>query len=203
MQSRALFLLVLAASQLGCGIGRSLLSDIARSKFSRRYSCPEDRLTMRRLVVNREALLVAPAPPPDVAADPGRLAIWRANAIDDVKDYWDMTAVRVQGCDIDRTYLCWSERAPYADEIDYHCDEVDLTASLELGRFTLSSRVQQQLRRAGSLEFGLVGTGGVARRHRRSLPARPAVLGRHLIDTVTGGHAPVEPPSPASAEHRA
>jgi hypothetical protein len=147
MRYRVWFLLALSLSQIGCGIGRSLLSDEARSRFSQQQSCPEDRLTMTTLPVTAQDLLTASTPPPAVATDPGRFAVWKAGVHEGARNYRDLTLIHVAGCEVDRTYLCWDQRAPYGDDLDYLCNEVDPSdASPRLGTFTLDSRVMETLR---------------------------------------------------------
>jgi hypothetical protein len=147
MRYRVWLLLVLGFSQLGCGIGRALLSDLARNRFSQQQSCPEDRLTMNAVPVRPQDLLTTSTPPPAVAADPDRLAVWQAGVNEAARNYRDLTLIHVSGCAVDRTYLCWAQRAPYGDELDHLCNEVDLSdASPRLGTFTLESRVMETLR---------------------------------------------------------
>lgn len=102
---------------------------------------------MNVVPVKARDLLTAGAPPPDVATDPGRLAVWRSTASDDIADYYDMTAIRVRGCGTEQTYLCWDERAPYGDDLVFTCNEFDFTGSnLQLGSFALDPRVVESLR---------------------------------------------------------
>jgi len=75
---RTLAPILLAALAAG---GCKSLEKGAREEFSRRYSCPEDRVEVRRRADVKAYDLVfsrlAPArPPDDVAADPARLAVW-------------------------------------------------------------------------------------------------------------------------------
>ena len=147
MQYRVLALLLLWTSQLGCGLGVALLSDEARNKFSRQHSCPKERLVINVAPLKARALLTIGPPPPEIAADPGRLAVWRSTAREDIAGYGDMTAIRVRGCGLEQTYLCWDERASYGDDLNFICEEFDFTeANLRFGSFTLNSRVVESLR---------------------------------------------------------
>jgi len=139
MQRCTWFVLLFALSQFRCaGLGRSLLSDTARYQFSRQNSCPEDRLTLQAISLNARDLVTLPDPPPDVARDPGRLAVWRAMKLDDVADYMDLTAIGVSGCGYEQTYLCWIERAPYGEELEYQCEETAFDErDSRLGNFAL------------------------------------------------------------------
>jgi len=146
MQYRAFFLLLLALSQAGCGLSRHLLSSAVRNTFERQHSCPAERLTLKAIPVNGHALVVVPQAPPDIAADPGRLAIWRAAAHEDIAEYTNLTAVRVTGCGFDERYLCWEERNTFGDEVefDYHCRTIDPgDAHPSLGDFTLGPKAMQ------------------------------------------------------------
>ena len=65
----------------------------ARSEFARQDSCPEDRVTVTH---------APPRPaPPDVAADPGRLAVWNDNEAKRSQPYYVAS-----GCGQQRRYLC-------------------------------------------------------------------------------------------------
>lgn len=155
MQRWVWFLLVVGLTQGGCSsLSRSVLSDVARNRFAREHSCPEDRMTMNAVSVKARDLLLAADPPPEVAAEPARLAVWTATKHDAVASYGSLTAIRVRGCDVERTYLCWDQRAPYGDERDYLCHEVDLgDANAKLGTFPLSSGAALALQE--ELGFGL------------------------------------------------
>ena len=151
MQYRVWLLLLLALSQSACGfsraLSRSLLSDTAHSRFSSRHSCPDDRMTLKAISLNVHDLVVLPDPPPDVAADPGRLAVWREVKRNTAAHYVFLTAVDVMGCGFQQTYLCWEEPDPQAEKTDYLCDEIDLNdANVYLGRFKLSSSALQAVR---------------------------------------------------------
>ena len=51
----------------------------AREKFSNEVTCPEERVEVReRSDLTPSMLRAQVPPPPDVAADPGRLAMWKA-----------------------------------------------------------------------------------------------------------------------------
>ncbi|HEY1557936.1 MAG TPA: hypothetical protein VGF94_24070 [Kofleriaceae bacterium] len=63
-----------------------------RSDFVRDATCPADRVTV--------AQASAPAPPPDVAADPGRLAVWN----DQPRQHHEYVA---RGCGQELRYACW------------------------------------------------------------------------------------------------
>lgn len=158
MQYRVFFLLLLALSQAGCGLSQYLLSEAVRNTFSRQHSCPEDRLTLKAIPVNGHALVVVPQASPEVVADPGRLAIWRAAAYEDIAEYLNLTAVRVTGCGFDERSLCWEVRSQFGDEVDfdYHCKAIDPSdAHPTLGDFNLGPKAMQavhdQLEAMGAL----------------------------------------------------
>lgn len=146
MQYRVVVLLLLSLTQLGCGLGRSLVAGSVRYTFSREHSCPEDRLAMHTIPVDPHELLVPADPPPDVAADPGRLSVWRTTAWEDAAEYTDLSAIRVQGCGVEQTYLCWDKIDTEHDDIDYFCKEMDFgSANLRLGDFTLNRTVTRTI----------------------------------------------------------
>jgi hypothetical protein len=71
----------------------------AAETFSTDAFCPVDRVATRRLVYE-------PDPPPAIALDPDRLALW--------KEVWEARAVTrpsvvvsVAGCGVRATYACW------------------------------------------------------------------------------------------------
>ena len=75
----------------------------ARAQFSLDVACPEDRIAVTP-VVRRAA--TPPEPPPEVAADPARLRLWRER--DAMRDAtpWGFSYVAVHGCGQKRVYLC-------------------------------------------------------------------------------------------------
>ena len=147
MQYRMCVLLVLALSQIGCNLGRILLTDVARNKFSRRNSCPVERMTMNVVPVEAKEILTLPDAPPHIAADAGRLAVWNENLSDWVASYMDLTAVRVRGCEVDETYICWDERSDDGEDLDFICEEIDLgDPRSKLGSFTLNADVMDAVR---------------------------------------------------------
>jgi hypothetical protein len=104
--------LVLVFGVVGCksvGVG-------AREEFGRQYSCPDDRVTAReRPDIAPETVLDpmrtrAAAPPPEVAADPGRLAKWQADrdaALAARKHMYDDYEIHeVSGCDHTQLMAC-------------------------------------------------------------------------------------------------
>jgi hypothetical protein len=82
-------LLLLAAS---C----ATYAGVTRSAFVSDATCPSDRVTV--------AHAPPPPPPPDVAADPGRLRVWRTEAAKRTKHRFVAT-----GCGQTRRYFCDDE----------------------------------------------------------------------------------------------
>lgn len=83
-------------------------ADGAKSEFAKRYSCPEERVTVKqRKDLDPAALLNPPVkvdPPDEVKKDPGRLAKWQADrkAEDDqaASGYRrSYTVFETEGCD--------------------------------------------------------------------------------------------------------
>jgi hypothetical protein len=79
----------------------SSLESNARSDFARQNSCPEDRVTIAHAPPRRA--------PPEVAADPGRLAVWNDNEAKRSSHYYVAS-----GCGHESLYLC--EHRPSPDE---------------------------------------------------------------------------------------
>jgi hypothetical protein len=99
----------LAILNTGCVMS---MAQGARTIFSQKNTCPSDRITVRqRADVPPHTLLAPqasqPQPPPDVASDPERLALWnkmhrdREASIDDVG-----TTYEVSGCGQSVMYVC-------------------------------------------------------------------------------------------------
>jgi hypothetical protein len=78
----------------------------ARRQFSEEAFCPEQRVVAERVIP-------IPAPPPPIANDPERLAMWRraheAHARADPRQ-----TIAVSGCGEQETYYCWDLGAPRA-----------------------------------------------------------------------------------------
>jgi hypothetical protein len=81
MRSRLLPLALLGIGALATLGACKRLETGAREHFERTDSCPKERIAVReRADLAASSLLLAPVrvePPDDVAADPGRLAIWK------------------------------------------------------------------------------------------------------------------------------
>jgi hypothetical protein len=121
-RSRALggLLLVLGLLTPAC----KALKTGAREEFAKKFSCPDDRVE----VVERKDLLaydvlygdrdeLAKAPPEEVAADPERLAKWKADhqASDDTNRnfYNGFTVFEVSGCDHEVLMACHHPSGKY------------------------------------------------------------------------------------------
>jgi hypothetical protein len=96
--------LVAAATSLGC----ESLDDQARDEFAREFSCPMSRVEVRpRPDIDGYAAVhgAAPAPPKDIAKDPGRLAVWQKEQ-DDRRSHDYGTVYEVRGCAHGKLYTC-------------------------------------------------------------------------------------------------
>lgn len=103
---------LLPAAVAGCGSPK----EAAYRTFSEAHACPRDRMTVEPVkgVTMRDLWLRAnplPDPPPDVRADPARLAVWRAardkereGVLRGVEYY---TLFRVSGCGEAADYACY------------------------------------------------------------------------------------------------
>lgn len=123
-------LLALLASQVACTTLMVNYAPGARyeaiREFSKERSCPAERLAVQQVRLQPEDVLQARTPPPpEVAADPGRLAVWQKNADRDLNSFRKLTAVDVIGCDAHHTYFCWQEDDASGATID-GCDIVQL-----------------------------------------------------------------------------
>lgn len=99
------------------------LEPVARSAFSAAHSCPDDRLTSReRTDLQLFDVAFGPAPqtaepPPEVRADPARLAMWQSTRQQDDanRQQWNDAGqvFEVEGCDRREVYACfrWTESA--------------------------------------------------------------------------------------------
>ena len=105
----------------------TLVPDYAIEKFSRVESCPTERITMKKFVLDPQTALVPRDPPAGVAADPARLAVWRSNVRDDAAWYRNLMAIDLWGCSVHRQYICWDEWDAEAETITEHCHDVDLS----------------------------------------------------------------------------
>ena len=144
MQRSSWVLILLCLGAAGCA---PFAPDRAAYTFSRHYSCPEERLIVKTVPVAPEKLLAVGEPPADIAADAGRLALWRANRIEDMKDYWRLSAVDITGCGTRKTYLCWDVHDKEHETIDSFCNTVDLSdPNTTLGEFSVKPEVLESVR---------------------------------------------------------
>ncbi len=88
-----------SAACIGPGGGPGMVEQ-ARGQFSRSAFCPDSR-------VQSQHVLPIPVPPPAIASDPERLAMWRGTyereAEQDARQL-----VAVTGCGERTTYACWA-----------------------------------------------------------------------------------------------
>ena len=98
--------LMLTATVLGTACSNE---SVARETFSRERSCPLDGITAKEHPeISAYGLTHAKAqPPPDIAADPARLAVWKANEDQSKKQIDNIrTVVEVAGCNEKAYYTC-------------------------------------------------------------------------------------------------
>jgi hypothetical protein len=101
-------LAAMALSAASCGY----LIDAAkvRQQFATDHSCPPARVTVRELPLPA-APVVAREPPPEIAADPERLELWRESErarqerIRQAQQD-DLRMFEVQGCEVHETLTC-------------------------------------------------------------------------------------------------
>lgn len=99
-------LLLLTAA--GCQSRNAEYTQTAQEDFTRAYSCPKERVTATpRPDLSAYDLAVGPnKPPPDVAADPGRLAEWKKQQADVAAGYRGEVVIQVSGCGHEAYDLC-------------------------------------------------------------------------------------------------
>src|SRR5579859_537524 len=80
--------------------------DEARRDFASSWTCPADRVEVATM---RGRPFSPPPPPAEVAADPGRLAAWRAKLDDAARAQQNRTYYVATGCGRTTTYYCTSD----------------------------------------------------------------------------------------------
>lgn len=80
----------------------------AQAELAKTYSCPKDRVTAtpRPDLSAYDLQVGAQVPPPDVAADPGRLAVWKQKQQALKSDYDRQKVMEARGCDKHIYYVC-------------------------------------------------------------------------------------------------
>jgi hypothetical protein len=101
---------VLLFTALLASTGCTSLETGAREEFSKEFSCPADRVEVTpRPDLKSFEVIFGPrsAPPSDIAADPGRLEVWRKRQ-DELEGNWNRggTVFQVRGCSHDVIYAC-------------------------------------------------------------------------------------------------
>jgi serine/threonine protein kinase len=84
--------------------------DGAKAQFSKQFTCPLERIAEHERPDLHSSDLASPpmaTPPPDIAADPARLAVWKANQPKPVKDNGD-DIIELEGCG---HHILWACRA--------------------------------------------------------------------------------------------
>lgn len=91
-------------------LGCTSVEDGAKENYAQAYSCPMERVEIRKrpdIRPSQVSIGGPPKPPADVAADPGRLAVWqrdeneRAAKLDDYE-----TVYELRGCDHQVLWVC-------------------------------------------------------------------------------------------------
>lgn len=116
---RNLLLLIVATSGTGCA---AELADGAIGIFRQQHSCPADRQQVKYARVRLQDIIDPDKPPAEIAADPGRLAVWNQSLDRRIGELIDFTAVDVTGCGAHILYFCWNENPRYQP----FCAPVDL-----------------------------------------------------------------------------
>ncbi len=79
------------------------VTDDAKEYFSAENTCPLERVEARERTDLKDSTFRTTAPPKDVAADPGRLAMWHEQQASRDRVY---RIVQVRGCDKHVVYEC-------------------------------------------------------------------------------------------------
>lgn len=141
---RLLLVLAVATCVAGCPPAPAPIFDEAVSRFEHAYSCPANRLQVRHAEVRLPDLVESKQPPAEIAADAGRLAVWKQTVDQDLASYDHLTAVDVTGCGSHGTYFCW-----YGHRIHraHECFPVDLDdPHPDFVTLTLKPSARQQVR---------------------------------------------------------
>jgi hypothetical protein len=104
----AVIVLLVAAIIPGVAIFRSCtaLPGNTREEFSEKYSCPLGSITSHeRPEVQAADFQKAATPPPEVAADPARLAVWKSHQ----PEPWSVHFFELTGCG---HHVLWGCRLP-------------------------------------------------------------------------------------------
>jgi hypothetical protein len=86
----------------GCAtLGHADPEDEVRRQFARDNFCPLSRVTVKPTVE------MVGSPPPDVASDPDRLAMWQRAMLEQVNHEGDRQLFSASGCGDLANYACW------------------------------------------------------------------------------------------------
>jgi len=134
--------LALAFGMTGCSW---ILTNTAVDTFKAQHFCPKDRIKIKYVALKPQDIFERPAPPAEIAADPGRLKVWTQTINDFFKNYEAFSLVESVGCDAHVTYFCWMEEQ--GDESPSFCDPVDLdNPRTRLGPYLLKASAAQTLK---------------------------------------------------------
>jgi hypothetical protein len=104
-KARAVVVLALMVCAVGCGSKQ----ETARETFSKDKSCPLERVSAvaRPELSSYDLTFGAQTPPREIAADPARLAMWKAEQ-EKTRAGWDdkMSVFEVGGCGEKKYYSC-------------------------------------------------------------------------------------------------
>ncbi len=120
-------LLTIAAFATALGATGCSKVGTARSDFAHEFSCPEDRVTVHERT-GPPPPIPTPAPPADVAADPQRLAMWKADTDKRIaaamKEASAQDVYVAEGCGHTASYTCyvWSPGENESGATHVMCD---------------------------------------------------------------------------------
>jgi hypothetical protein len=92
----------------------------AKEEFAREFSCPKGRVVVTPRPDLKAFDLVVGAhdrPPPDVAADPGRLAEWKRREREVEDGYRNEHAFHASGCGHEGYYVCGTAEGSHQQQV--------------------------------------------------------------------------------------
>ena len=79
-----------------------------RESFGRQFTCPSERITVtpRKNLAAVDLTFRPGTPDKDIAADPGRLALWQKEEARRAAEYEGKSVIQARGCEHEVFYVC-------------------------------------------------------------------------------------------------
>lgn len=112
------------AIALGCTLQLACSPHVmdVRIYGSKLYSCPAERVLVTKLKERPSEYLIAHRQPenprPEIAADPERLAVWRATRNDDARSWDHNDAFEISACGTTAVVFCLFARGLYCNDAE-------------------------------------------------------------------------------------